>query len=93
MLRGWCTYFRYGVSKATSGYLDQFAWHRVARWIRKLHNKTRWAVLLRRYLPDWRPTEDGVVLFQPQTMTVSRYRYRADNIATPWTRNPSRSIA
>ena len=65
VLRGWCTYFRYGVSKATSGYLDQFAWHRVARWIRKLHNKTRWAVLLRRYLPDWRPTEDGVVLFQP----------------------------
>jgi len=93
VLRGWCTYFRHGVSKATFSYLDQFTWHRVARWIRKRHNKTKWAVLLRRYLPDWRPTEDGVVLFQPQTMTVSRYRYRASNIATPWTRNSSRSIA
>ena len=30
------------------------------------------------------PTEDGIVLFQPQTVTVTRYRYRAGNIATPW---------
>jgi len=84
VLRGWCTYFRHGVSKATFGYLDQYTWHRVVRWIRKRHHKAKWAVLLRRYLPQWRPTEDGVVLFQPQTVTVSRYRYRADNIATPW---------
>jgi RNA-directed DNA polymerase len=33
---------------------------------------------------NWRPTEDEVVLFQPQTVTVSRYRYRAANIPTPW---------
>src|SRR5271166_283035 len=84
VLRGWCTYFRHGVSKATFGYLDQYTWHRVVRWIRKRHHKAKWAVLLRRYLPQWRPTEDGVVLFQPQTVTVSRYRYRAANIATPW---------
>lgn len=84
VLRGWCSYFRYGVSKATFGYLDQYTWHRVARWIRKRHNRTKWAVLVRRYLPGWRPTEDGVSLFQPQQVTVSRYRYRADNIATPW---------
>ena len=25
-----------------------------------------------------------IVLFQPQTVTVSRYRYRAANIPTPW---------
>jgi RNA-directed DNA polymerase len=93
VLRGWCTYFRYGVSAATFGYLDQYTWHRVVRWIRKRHNRTKWAVLLRRYLPGWRPTEDGVVLFQPQTMTVTRYRYRADNIATPWARRPSGSVA
>jgi len=24
------------VSKATFGYLDQYTWHRVVRWIRKL---------------------------------------------------------
>jgi RNA-directed DNA polymerase len=93
VLRGWCTYFRHGVSKATFGYLDQFTWHRVARWIRKRHNKTKWSVLIRRYLPGWRPTDDGVVLFQPQSMAVSRYRYRADNIATPWARRTSGSAA
>jgi RNA-directed DNA polymerase len=88
VLRGWCTYFRHGVSKATFGYLDQYTWHRVVRWIRKRHNRAKWDVLLRRYLPGWRPVEDGVVLFQPQTVTVSRYRYRAANIPTPW---PTRS--
>jgi len=88
ILRGWCTYFRHGVSKATFGYLDQYTWHRVVRWIRKRHNMTKWDVLYRRYLQDWRPVEDGVVLFQPQTVTVSRYRYRAANIPTPW---PTRS--
>jgi RNA-directed DNA polymerase len=88
VLRGWCTYFRYGVSKATFGYLDQYTWHRVVRWIRKRHNRTKWAVLMRRYLPRWRPTENGVMLFQPQHVTVCRYRYRADNIPTPWASTP-----
>jgi RNA-directed DNA polymerase len=90
VLRGWCTYFRHGVSKATFGYLDQYTWHRVVRWIRKRHNRAKWDALLRRYLPGWRPVEDGVLLFQPQTVPVSRYRYRADNIATPW---PTRTSA
>ena len=88
VLRGWCTYFRHGVSKATFGYLDQYTWHRVVRWIRKRHNKTKWDLLWRRYLPNRRPVEDGVELFQPQTVTVSRYRYRATNIRSPW---PTRS--
>jgi len=84
VLRGWCAYFRYGVSKATFGYLDQFTWHRVVRWIRKRHKRVTWAVLRRRYLPGSRPTEDEVTLFQPQAMTVSRYRYRGDRIPSPW---------
>ena len=93
VLRGWCSYFRYGVSKATFGYLDQYTWHRVVRWLRKRHNRTKWAVLLRRYLPGWRPTEDGVTLFEPQQVTVSRYRYRAANIATPWASRTPASTA
>jgi RNA-directed DNA polymerase len=84
VLLGWCTYFQHGVSKATFGYLDEYAWRRVLRWIRRRYRKTKWAVLFRRFYQNWRPTEDGVVLFQPQTVTVSRYRYRATNIATPW---------
>jgi RNA-directed DNA polymerase len=88
VLLGWCSYFRHGVSAATFHYLDQYTWHRVVGWIRKRHNKTKWDVLWRRYLPNRRPVEDGVVLFQPQTVTVSRYRYRAANIPMPW---PTRS--
>jgi RNA-directed DNA polymerase len=91
VLQGWCTYFRYGVSKATFGYLDQYTWHRVVRWLRKRHPRTKMAVLKRRYLPGWRPTEDEVTLFQPQQVTVSRYRYRANNIPTPWARATSGS--
>jgi RNA-directed DNA polymerase len=83
-LLGWCTYFKHGVSKATFSYLDEYAWRRVLRWIRRRYRKTKWAVLFRRFFHNWRPTEDGVVLFQPQTVTVSRYRYRAANISTPW---------
>jgi RNA-directed DNA polymerase len=88
VLRGWCAYFRYGVSKATFGYLDQYTWHRVVRWIRKRHKRTTWAVLRRRYLPRSRPTEDEETLFQPQHVTVRRYRYRGDRIASPWASTP-----
>ena len=84
VLRGWCAYFRYGVSKATFGYLNLYSWNRVVRWIRKRHNRAKWAVLLRRYLPGWHPTEDGVTLFEPRAVTVSRYRYRGDRIPSPW---------
>jgi RNA-directed DNA polymerase len=83
-LLGWCTYFKHGVSKATFGYLDEYAWRRVLHWIRRRYRKTKWAVLFHRFYQNWRPTEDEVVLFQPQTVTVSRYRYRAANIPTPW---------
>lgn len=89
VLRGWCTYFQHGVSKATFHYLDQYAWHRVVAWIRKRHRKTKWNLLYRRFFQNWRPIEDGIVLFQPQSVTVSRYRYRAVNIRSPWpTRSP-----
>jgi RNA-directed DNA polymerase len=84
VLRGWCTYFRHGVSKATFGYLDEYAWRRVLAWIKRRYRKTKWDVLFRRFYINWRPTEDDIVLFQPQTVTVSRYRYRAANIPTPW---------
>ena len=93
VLRGWCTYFRYGVSKATFGYLNQYTWHRVVRWLRKRHPRTKMAVLIRRYLPGWQPTEGGVKMFDPQKVTVSRYRYRANNIPAPWARTTPGSAA
>ena len=41
VLRGWCAYFRHGVSKATFGYLDAFTWHRVTQWLLKRHKESR----------------------------------------------------
>jgi RNA-directed DNA polymerase len=42
VLRGWCQYFRHGVSKATFGYLDAFTWRRVTAWLRKRHLRITW---------------------------------------------------
>jgi RNA-directed DNA polymerase len=84
VLRGWATYFCHGVSKATFSYLDAFAWRRVTGWLRRKHRRKSWTWLRRRYLPGWRPTERGKTLFNPAKVTVSRYRYRADRIPSPW---------
>jgi RNA-directed DNA polymerase len=88
VLRGWCTYFRHGVSKATFGYLDAYVWCRVTAWIRKRHPGITWKELYRRYLtgrPGNRPAENGIVMFDTTTVEVTRYRWRAHNIPTPWT--------
>lgn len=88
VLRGWCAYFRHGVSKATFGYLDTYVWHRVAAWLRKRHPGITWKGLYRRFLtgrPGNRPEENGIVMFDAMQVEVTRYRWRANNIPTPWT--------
>jgi RNA-directed DNA polymerase len=82
--RGWATYFKHGVSKATFNYLRAFTWRRVAYWIRKRHPGVTWKTIRRRFMPNWVPTADGITLFNPASITVSRYRYRG-KIPTPWT--------
>jgi hypothetical protein len=84
-LRGWAAYFQHGVSKRTLSAIGVFAWRRVVRWLRKRHRRASLARLLRRYLPGWVPTEDGVTLFNPVTVPVTRYRYRGAKIPNPWT--------
>jgi RNA-directed DNA polymerase len=84
VLRGWTNYFRHGVSKRTFGYLRSFTWRRVVQWLRRKHSRATWQWLRRRYLPGWWPTEGQVSLFDPGSVTVSRYRYRGRNIPTPW---------
>jgi RNA-directed DNA polymerase len=89
-LRGWCSYFRHGVSKATFGYLDSFVWHRVTQWLRKRHKRITWAELYRRFLtgrPGNRPATEGITMFDAATVPITRYRWRAGNIPTPWTSN------
>ncbi len=84
VVRGWVNYFRHGVSKATFDYLRRFTWRRVICWLRHKHPHANWRWLLRRYLPGWWPTEGKVFLFDPMTVPVTRYRYRGDNIPSPW---------
>ncbi|MGH9302564.1 MAG: group II intron maturase-specific domain-containing protein [Acidimicrobiales bacterium] len=96
VLRGWCQYFRHGVSKATFGYLDAFAWRRVAVWLRKRHKRITWKELYRRFLtgrPGNRPEENGIVMFDTTTVEVTRYRWRSSNIPTPWTSTVAASAA
>lgn len=39
VLRGWCNYFRHGVSSATFAYLRHYAYWRVVGWLRRRHRK------------------------------------------------------
>jgi len=84
-LRGWTTYFRHGVSKATFSYLSDYTWHRVAGWLRRKHRRATWKFLRRRYLSNRsRPEQNGVALFECWAVPVTRYRYRGTAIPTPW---------
>jgi len=91
VLRGWCNYFRHGVSKRTFSYLGYYVFRRIWGWLRKRHPKLNRRTLARRHLPDWEISDDGVELFRPQTVTVVRYRYRGSKIPTPWTSQTERS--
>ena len=84
LLRGWCTYFRHGVSKRTFGYVDHFAFWRIVGWLRKRHLGLNWGTLRRRYLPEWEISDGGTALFRPRAVAVTRYRYRGTRIPTPW---------
>ena len=44
VLRGWCAYFRCGVSSQTFAYLDAFSWRRVVCWLRRKYPKTELAL-------------------------------------------------
>lgn len=87
ILRGWVNYHRHGAASKTFAYLSAYTWRRVWLWLRNKHPKATVAELRRRYLRKWWPEHDGVVLFNPATVPIIRYRYRGTNIATPWTTN------
>jgi RNA-directed DNA polymerase len=85
-LRGWTTYFRHAVSKATFGYPRHYTWHRVVLWLRAKHRRSSWKSLRRRYaVHGWWPEHDGIRLFDPAAVTIVLYRYRGTRIPTPWT--------
>jgi RNA-directed DNA polymerase len=85
VLRGWCAYFRGGVSGRTFSYLRAYSWRRVVCWLRRKHPTANWRWLKRRYLPRWWPTDGDTVLYDPGAVRIEYYRYRGAKIATPWT--------
>ena len=84
VLRGWCNYFRHGVSARTFSYLDHFTWWRIFGWLRKRHAGLNKGTLVRRHLPNWVIRDGPVEMFRPQKIAIVRYRYRGAQIPTPW---------
>jgi RNA-directed DNA polymerase len=84
VLRGWCNYFRHGVSARTFSYLDHFSWWRIFGWLRKRHVGLNQGTLVRRYLPGWEVRDGRIEMFRPQKVAIVRYRYRGTKISTPW---------
>ena len=88
-MRGWASYLQHAVAKHTFHGLSHFVWWRVVRWLRTLH-RWKWKDV-RRWLSDptggRKPiTADGTGLLNAGAVTVSRYRYRGNQIPTPWAR-------
>ncbi len=87
LLRGWVNYFRHAVAKRAFRHLQQYLWWRIVRWQR---TRRRWNCKdVRRWLTDrtgrWCPiTADGIVLFNPESVPIRRYRYRGSKIPNPW---------
>jgi RNA-directed DNA polymerase len=91
MLAGWANYFRHGVSKAVFSAVDSHAWLRLMRWIRGKHqgkHRIGMRELRRRFCDNgWRFACNGVAFTGASSVAVTRYRYRGNTIATPWTPN------
>ena len=90
VLRGWCTYFRHGVSSRTFGYLDHYAFWRIVGWLRKRHVGLNMHTLVRRYLPGWQIRAGGIEMFRANAFAIERYRYRGAKIPTPWSSAPTK---
>lgn len=84
VLRGWCNYFRHGVSKRTFGYIDHFAFWRIVGWLKKRHPRLNAHTLVRRYVSNWEISDGEIDMFRPRAVVVERYRYRGTKIPTPW---------
>jgi RNA-directed DNA polymerase len=84
-VQGWCAYFRVGVSSATFNYLSHYMWQTVWRWLRRKHPKSTWKQIRRQYCGGgWWPATAEKALFNPETVTIRRCRYRGTKIPNPW---------
>jgi len=85
--RGWTNYFKHAVAQRTFSKLQHYVWWRIVRMMR---TRCRWKWKdVRRWLTDhtgrWNPiSADGIELFNPETIPITRYRYRGNKIPNPW---------
>jgi len=84
VLRGWANYFRHAAAKRTFDYLGYYAWWRVGRWLRKKHPRLAWKQIARRYTSNGTLQQKGIALFNPGSVSVTRYRHRGARIPNPW---------
>ncbi|MGW0961359.1 group II intron maturase-specific domain-containing protein [Streptomyces gelaticus] len=85
MLRGWCGYFRTGVSSAVFAYLNSYLWESAWRWLRRKHRKSTWKeIRLRCCGGGWWPASERRELINPEKVGTTRYRYRGSVIPSPW---------
>lgn len=87
--RCWANYFRHAAAKRTFDYLGYYAWWRVGRWLRKKHPRLTWKQINRRYTSNDTFQAKGVALFNPGSISVTRYRYRGARIPDPWNIPPT----
>ena len=85
--RGWANYFKHAIAKRTFSKLQHYTWWRIVRMMRTRH-RWKWKDV-RRWLTDptgrWHPiSADGIELFNPETIPITRYRYRGNKIPNPW---------
>jgi RNA-directed DNA polymerase len=85
--RGWTNYFKHAVAQRTFSKLQHYTWWRIVRMMRTRH-RWKWKDV-RRWLTDhtgrWHPiSADGIELFNPETIPITRYRYRGNKIPNPW---------
>ena len=85
--RGWSNYFKHAIAQRTFSQLQRYTWWRIVRMMRTRH-RWRWKDV-RRWLTDpngrWKPiSADGIELFNPEAIAITRYRYRGNQIPNPW---------
>lgn len=89
MVRGWANYFKHGVSRVVFEKIDHFTWWRLVHWIRRKHSRISVKEVLRRFADRWRLTCNGATYRGATSVAIERYRYRGNNIPTPWTPKPA----
>lgn len=92
IMHGWANYFRHAIAKNTFSMLDNFAWWRVIRMLKRRHH-WRWTDVRRQFtnpIGRWLPITAGEIeLRRIAALPVTRYRYRGTTIPNPWVRTPA----